>query len=70
MGLEKKDQGSRFDEALELLQNAWTGKELDHQGKFYQAKGRLRPTPVSAQLWIGAMSEVGVQRAARSTAMR
>ena len=65
MGLEKKDQASRFEESLELLQRAWSGEELDHDGQFYHAHGRIRPPTVGAQLWIGAMSKVGVQRAAR-----
>ncbi len=65
MGLKKKGQADRFDEAIELLQKAWTGEEFEHHGRFYDVKGKLRPTPVNAQLWIGAMSEAGVQRAAR-----
>lgn len=65
MGLNKKDQVGRFSEAIELLKQAWTGEEFDFQGRFYNAKGRITPAPVGAKLWIGAMSDVGVRRAAK-----
>jgi alkanesulfonate monooxygenase SsuD/methylene tetrahydromethanopterin reductase-like flavin-dependent oxidoreductase (luciferase family) len=65
MGLEKKDQVGRFTEAIELVRKAWSGENFDFQGKFYRAKGRIRPTPIDAKLWIGAMSDAGVRRAAK-----
>jgi|TARA_Y100000031_G_scaffold127450_1_gene145125 alkanesulfonate monooxygenase SsuD/methylene tetrahydromethanopterin reductase-like flavin-dependent oxidoreductase (luciferase family) len=65
MGMEKSGQAQRFAEAIELLQKAWSGEEFDHQGDFYQAKGKIRPIPLDAQLWIGAMSDAGVRRAAK-----
>ena len=65
MGLEKKNQASRFNEAVELLKEAGTGNEFDYQGEFYNAKGKVTPPPIDAQLWMGAMSDVGVRRAAR-----
>ena len=65
MGLDKKDQVGRFTEAIELVQKAWTGKEFDFQGKHFHAKGRITPVPIGAKLWIGAMSDIGVRRAAR-----
>jgi len=65
MGLEKKDQVGRFNEAIELVQEAWTGEAFDFQGKYFHAKGRITPVPIGAKLWIGAMSDVGVRRSAR-----
>lgn len=64
MGLKKENQAGRFAEAIDLLKKAWSGEEFDFQGEFYQAKGKVTPSPVGAQLWIGAMSDVGVRRAA------
>jgi alkanesulfonate monooxygenase SsuD/methylene tetrahydromethanopterin reductase-like flavin-dependent oxidoreductase (luciferase family) len=64
-GLEKKRQVSRFEECIDLLLRAWAGEELDHEGQHFHVKGRVTPRPVSPQLWIGAMSEPGVRRAAR-----
>jgi alkanesulfonate monooxygenase SsuD/methylene tetrahydromethanopterin reductase-like flavin-dependent oxidoreductase (luciferase family) len=65
MGLDKKDQVGRFIEAIDLINEAWTGRDFDFHGKHYQARGRITPKPSGAKMWIGAMSEVGVRRAAR-----
>ena len=64
-GLDAKTQISRFEEAIGLVQQAWSGAELDHHGKHFTATGKISPLPVSAQLWLGAMSDGGVRRAAR-----
>jgi len=65
MGLDKKDQVGRFTEGIELILQAWGGMPLDFHGKYFHARGKITPTPINAQLWIGAMSDVGVRRAAR-----
>jgi len=65
MGLEKKGQARRFAEAIELLQLAWSGEAFDYEGEFYKSKGKVAPAPIDAKLWIGAMSDVGVTRAAK-----
>jgi alkanesulfonate monooxygenase SsuD/methylene tetrahydromethanopterin reductase-like flavin-dependent oxidoreductase (luciferase family) len=64
-GLNKKTQVSRFEECIDLVLRAWSGEELDHHGKHFNVKGKVTPAPVSPELWIGAMSEPGVKRAAR-----
>jgi alkanesulfonate monooxygenase SsuD/methylene tetrahydromethanopterin reductase-like flavin-dependent oxidoreductase (luciferase family) len=64
-GLNAKKQVSRFEEAIELVQRLWAGETLDHQGKHFNIKGNVLPKPENAQLWLGAMSEPGVKRAAR-----
>jgi len=65
MGLEKKDQVERLCEAVELLQQAWSGAEFDFRGRHFTARGRVTPPAAGAQLWMGAMSDVGARRAAR-----
>lgn len=65
MGLDIADQVGRFTEAIELVRKAWSGEPFDFHGKHFQVKGRVTPKPIGAQLWIGAMSEAGVRRAAR-----
>ena len=65
MGLEKKNQAGRFTEAIELLKLASSGEEFDFQGQFFNSKGKITPVPVDMQLWIGAMSDIGVRRAAK-----
>lgn len=66
-GLNPKTQLSRFEEAIELVQRAWAGETIDFDGKRFKVKatGPITPRPVGAELWIGAMSEPGVRRAAR-----
>jgi alkanesulfonate monooxygenase SsuD/methylene tetrahydromethanopterin reductase-like flavin-dependent oxidoreductase (luciferase family) len=64
-GLDNRTQISRFEEAIGLVQQAWSGAELNHHGKHFTATGRITPTPQNAQLWLGAMSDGGVRRAAR-----
>ena len=64
MGLDKKDQVGRFTEGIELILEAWSGKPLEFDGKYFHARGKITPTPIDARLWIGAMSDVGVQRSA------
>jgi alkanesulfonate monooxygenase SsuD/methylene tetrahydromethanopterin reductase-like flavin-dependent oxidoreductase (luciferase family) len=65
-GLDKKTQVSRFEESIELVLKAWAGGDIDHDGKHFRIKGtKITPSPVSPELWLGAMSEPGVRRAAK-----
>ena len=65
-GLNMKTQVSRFEEAIELVLQAWAGEDFDHDGKHFKVKGtKITPQPVSPQMWLGAMSDPGVRRAAR-----
>lgn len=64
-GLSKDDQVGLFEESIEVIQRAWSGEELDFEGEHFKAKGKVRPLPVGAELWMAAMRKVGVRRAAR-----
>lgn len=64
-GLEKKAQVSRYEEAIELLLAAWRGEDIDHRGEHFSVRGKVTPQPIDAELWLGAMSDPGVRRAAR-----
>jgi alkanesulfonate monooxygenase SsuD/methylene tetrahydromethanopterin reductase-like flavin-dependent oxidoreductase (luciferase family) len=64
-GLNPKTQVSRFEEAIDLVQRAWAGEDIDHEGKHFKVKGKISPLPENAELWLGAMSEPGVRRAAK-----
>ena len=64
-GLNPKTQVSRFEESIDILQRLWAGETLDHSGKHFTVKGNLTPLPKNAELWMGAMSEPGIRRAAR-----
>lgn len=64
-GLNAKTQVSRFEEAIEIVQRAWAGEDIDFHSKHFDITGKIRPLPVGAEMWLGAMSEPGVRRAAR-----
>ena len=64
-GLENKQQVSRFEEGVDLVQRAWTGEVIEHVGRHFSVHGRITPKPVGAKLWLGGMSDPGVRRAAR-----
>jgi alkanesulfonate monooxygenase SsuD/methylene tetrahydromethanopterin reductase-like flavin-dependent oxidoreductase (luciferase family) len=64
-GLNPKTQVSRFEESISILQRLWAGETLDHSGRHFTVKGNLTPLPRNAELWMGAMSEPGIRRAAR-----
>lgn len=63
-GLDTAHRVSKFVEGLDLIERAWRGEELAHEGH-YRAAGRVTPRPVGARLWLGALFEPGVRRAAR-----
>lgn len=63
-GLDAEHRVSKFVEAVDLIERAWRGEELDHHGH-YHASGRITPLPVDAKMWLGAMFEPGIRRAAR-----
>lgn len=64
-GIDNATQISRFEEAIGLVRQAWSGDEINHRGKHFTATGRISPAPQSAELWLGAMSDGGIRRAAR-----
>jgi alkanesulfonate monooxygenase SsuD/methylene tetrahydromethanopterin reductase-like flavin-dependent oxidoreductase (luciferase family) len=69
MGNPASHRLSLMEEALDILELAFTEVEFDYRGKRFQIEGvRVRPRPVQEggpPLWIAAMSEAGALRAAR-----
>lgn len=61
-------RGKRFDEAIEAMTAAWTGRPVQRLGGFYPAAGHtMAPTPVQQPrppLWIGGNSPAARRRAA------
>jgi alkanesulfonate monooxygenase SsuD/methylene tetrahydromethanopterin reductase-like flavin-dependent oxidoreductase (luciferase family) len=64
-----KSRAKRFEECLEVLRLALTGKEFSYTGKHFQIPScQIQPQPlggVTPPLWVGALSEPAMQRAAR-----
>jgi len=64
-----EERFARFDEAVPLMQRLWTESHVTHEGRFWHLED-VAPhiSPIQQPhppLWIGAMSETGVRRAAR-----
>lgn len=64
-GIPKKQQVSRFEEGIEIINRLWAGEELDYEGKRYRVQGNIAPLPSNPRMWLGAQSEVGTRRAGR-----
>ncbi len=45
-GIAPKDRGALMDECLEVMTQLWSGKDVDHHGKFYEISGNLGITPM------------------------
>lgn len=69
VGWDFKTRAKRFEECLEILRLALTGKEFSYSGKFFNIPSCLiTPPPLdgaTTPLWIGAVSEPAMLRAGR-----
>ena len=67
LGVDFHTRGRRFDECIEVLRRLWTGKIVEHRGRFFDFP-RVRMWPVPRQpipIYIGGMSAAAFRRAAR-----
>ena len=61
-------RGRYTDEAIALMQALWTDERVDWEGPRFAVQGAVvKPKPVQQPfpIWVGALSERGLQRAAR-----
>lgn len=67
LGIDFTKRGALFDEALETIRLAWSGKTVVRKGMGFEAKGNLpRPAPSpNLPIWVGGGSPRAVQRAAQ-----
>jgi alkanesulfonate monooxygenase SsuD/methylene tetrahydromethanopterin reductase-like flavin-dependent oxidoreductase (luciferase family) len=69
VGWEFKTRAKRLEECLDILRLALTGEEFSYQGRFFQLENvKVTPPPLPGThtpLWIGAVSEPAMLRAAR-----
>lgn len=59
-----KDKAFRFNDALAVIEKAWTGEEFTHEGEYFQFTDvQLQVTPKQDQvpIWIGSLSSRGGQ---------
>ena len=66
-GIEKKHRVGRFEEAIEILKKAWTGKHFTHKGRHFDIENiRVTPQPIQKPrppIWIGAWVPAALERA-------
>jgi alkanesulfonate monooxygenase SsuD/methylene tetrahydromethanopterin reductase-like flavin-dependent oxidoreductase (luciferase family) len=69
LGSPRKQRASIFEEALEVIVQAWTQPEVNFEGRHFSYRNvKVRPQPVQKPrppIWIGGLSRAAVHRAAR-----
>ena len=68
-GLSFRSRGSRLEEGMEILHQAWTKKTVEFHGRHYNISGAsVTPKPVQQPhppVWFGAQAKTGIDRTAR-----
>jgi len=66
MGVAGRQRPSRFEESLGILRRLWAGEEVTSDGRWQIRGARIAPLPPEpVEVWIGAMAEPAIDRAAR-----
>lgn len=68
LGVPRSERISRFEEALPVVRQLWSGQPVSHEGRFTLDEARLRLRPPQGgriPIWIGATGPKGIARAAR-----
>jgi len=65
--LEHDERYARSTEFIEVLRRAWSGAEMNFEGRFYQTRSlRLEPRPSAPlEIWQGGQSPAAIEMAAR-----
>lgn len=73
-GIPRAERVGRFEEALDLMQTAWTEDTFSFDGKYYQVpETRMTPKPAQAggpPIWYGVSASASLRRAARRHAVQ
>ena len=67
-GVQKKDRGGWFNEALPLMKRLWTEDHVSHDGKRFQISDvTVRPKPLQTPLevWLGGIAPLELRRVGR-----
>ena len=67
LGVEFETRGARMNEMLDVLRKAWTGKMVEHHGRFFDfAPFQMSPPPpAQVPVYVGGLSPAALRRAAR-----
>jgi len=65
-GVSLEKRGSRFEEAIQIIQQLWTQPEITFQGQYYQLeRARIEPRPsIPPSIWLGGWGDLALKRAA------
>ena len=68
-GIERRHRVGRFEEAIQILEKAWSGERFSHKGRHFDIEDvTILPRPIQRPrppLWIGAWVPAAIERAAR-----
>lgn len=65
-GVERRERGPWFDEAMSVLRQCWTGEPVVHHGERFRYDGVVvRPVPERMDVWLGGFAPSELQRVGR-----
>ncbi len=67
-GVDKRDRGAWFNEALPLMKRLWTEDHVTHEGKRFQISDvtvRPKPTQTPLEVWLGGIAPLELRRVGR-----
>jgi probable F420-dependent oxidoreductase len=67
-GVERRDRGGWFNEALPLIRRLWTEEHVTHHGRRFQIEDvTIRPRPVQdpIEVWLGGIAPLELKRVGR-----
>jgi len=66
LGVDARKRPSRFEQSLAILRQLWSGEVVSSDGAWSFSEARVSPVPPEpVQVWIGAMADPAIERAAR-----
>ncbi|MDG1885914.1 MAG: LLM class F420-dependent oxidoreductase [Alphaproteobacteria bacterium] len=68
LGMSFKNRAKRFSEQIEVMRELWSNRVVEYRGEFHSFDSAgINPEPIQRPIpvWIGAMKDVAVRRAAR-----
>ena len=68
LGMSFKNRAKRFSEQIEVMRELWSNRVVEYKGEFHSFDSAgINPEPIQRPIpvWIGAMKDVAVRRAAR-----
>ena len=65
-GVNPRHRPSRFEQSLDILRRLWAGETVSSEGRWRFQDARISPTPPTPiEVWIGAVADPAIDRAAR-----